>query len=81
VEDADRILRWDIIFPDELTTMFEPSGVAFRVVFSDCGDPVVPSNRVSVGVGGVTVVTGVSMSRDGGVRGRREVSRFGIELV
>ena len=49
--------------------------------FSGFGDPVFPSNLVSVGVGGVTVVRGAEMMAAGGVRGRSEASRLGIELV
>jgi hypothetical protein len=66
------------MLPDGLTTMFEPSAV----FFSGLGEPVTPSaNLVSVGVGGVTVVVGVSMMAVGGVSGRRDVSRLGMELV
>ncbi len=71
-EEVERILRCEIIFPDGLKTMFVPSGAVLEVGFSDVGEPVAPPNRVSVGAGGVTVVTGVSMRRVGGVSGRSE---------
>ena len=80
-EEVDRTLRCDIIFPDGLTTIFEPSPVVLDPGFSDFGDPEVPSKCVFVGVGGVTVVTGWSIMRAGGVKGRRDFSRLGIELV
>ena len=82
MEDVDRVLRCDIMFPDGLITMLEFSSLALDVGFSDCGDPVAPapSKRVSVGVGGVTVVNGALISADGGVKGRNLVSRFGNEL-
>jgi hypothetical protein len=69
------------MFPDGLTTMFDASPAVLEPGISALGDPVVVSNRESVGVGGVTVVRGVSMMRAVGVRGRRELSRLGIELV
>lgn len=70
------------MFPEGLTTMFELApATVFEADFSVFGEPWVPSKRVSVGVGGVTVVTGVSMSAAGGVEGRILFSRLGIELV
>ncbi len=70
------------MFPEGLMTILEfPSVIALDGGFSAFGDPVVPSKRVSVGVGGVTVVTGVSRRAAGGVKGRRLFSRLGIELV
>jgi len=79
MDEADRVLRWDIMLPEWLTIIAGPSSLDFDARLSGWEDPLVPSKRESVGVGGVTVVRGVFNRALGGVNGRRLDSRFGIE--
>ena len=77
MEEVDRILRCEIMFPEALTT----TSAEVDAGEADLGEPGATSNRLSVGVGGVMVVRGVLIMREGGVKGRREFSRLGIEWV
>ena len=71
------------MLPEGLTVMF---GLAFMSDSSlaERTDALSSSmdilKRVSVGVGGVTVVTGAATMPVGGVRGRKLVSKLGIVL-
>ena len=80
MDEADRVLRWDIMLPEWLTIIAGLSSFDLDATLSGWGDPLVPSKRESVGVGGVTVVRGVFNRALGGVKGRRPDSRLGIEL-
>lgn len=68
--EADRTRRWEIIFPEGLTTI--PPGESFEWIES--GDRVTSGEVKSLGnsvfgVGGVTVVWGCGMAVCGGVLG------------
>jgi hypothetical protein len=70
-EEADRTRRWEIMFPDGLTTT--PAGSS-SFPFSESGDVVTSGDEkiltASVrGVGGVTVVWGAGIALWGGVLG------------
>lgn len=74
--DAERVRRCDIILPERLTTMPEASSDA-AVDF--LGDVLGAVYFGSVGVGGVTVVSGALTADPGGVAGRFVVSMDGSD--
>jgi hypothetical protein len=76
-EEVDRTRRCVIMLPEGLIVTF-----SFLETFgeSGLGEPGI-SKRESVGVGGVTVVTGVEINAAGGVSGLLSVSNCGIDLI